>query len=265
MHNTIMSFCRWLLGPLFVCLLLQPALAADNTPAAGPFIAEPQLLAQLPTLEQQATAQQKQLLVVLGASWCHDSMALVKQFHQPPLQQQLAERFVITYADVGYLEAGRDISQRYGLPLYYATPSVLIINPETRQLLNKADLMHWSNAASLKTAEYRQYFINSDFSQHTGQQAAAALSQAHQLQIDAFEQQQAQQLWVGYQHLGPLLKAYKQDNPAAKAAFLPVWNEVKQFRTAIIPAVAALQQQAATLQPQQPLQLPATAAFSFLP
>ena len=239
--------------------------AAQEASAASPFLAEQTVMQQLPQLEQQATAQQKLLLVVLGASWCHVSMALVKQFHQQPLQQQLAQRFVIAYADVGYLEAGRDISQRYGLPLYYATPSVLIINPETRQLLNKADLMHWSNAASLKTAEYRQYFINSDFTLHSGQPALAALSATHQQQINAFEQQQAQQLWAGYQHLGPLLKAYKQDDPAAKTAFLPVWNEVKALRISIIPQIDTLIQQAGTLQPQQPLQLPATAVFSFQP
>ena len=262
MHSTLRSLFCGFLCPLFTWLWLQPAIAANAPPAAGPFTAEQPLLAQLPMREQQATNEQKLLLVILGATWCHDSMALVKQFHQPPMQQALAERFVITYADVGYLESGRDISQRYGLPLYYATPSVLIINPATRQLLNKADLMHWSNAASLKTAEYRQYFIDSDFTQsHT----VPALSPAHQQQITAFEQRQAAQLWQGYQHLGPLLKAYKAEEPGAKAAFLPVWNEVKALRTAIIPQVEALQQQASTLQPQQPLQLPATTEFSFLP
>ena len=244
---------------MLLCLL--PVTARADTVSDLAFAAEQQLLPQLDALEHHAAAEQKLLLLVLGSDWCHDSVALLKQFNRPPLAAQLRQRFSIALVDVGYLQYGAATAQRYQLPLYYGTPTVMVINPATRQLLNKADLMHWTNAASMSADDYQQYFIDTDFVAAAAQQTAVAAPLMQQ--INQFERSQADKLALAYQHLGPLLAAYKNGDTAAKADFTQAWEEVKVFRNAILPAVQQLQQQAATLPADGKLQLPSYPPFSF--
>lgn len=244
-------------------------IAADNSAAQG-ILAEPwqfqvesDVLAQLPKLEQQAATQNKLLLVVLGANWCHDSVKLLESFNQSAMAEALKQRFHLAFVDVAYLEFGSTTAERYQLPLYYGTPTVLIIEPKTRQLLNKTDLMHWTNAASYEVAAYQQYFLQTDFVAQFAkeQQALARISPAHLLQINQFEQQQAAQLLLAYQQLGPLLKAYKTSGRPANEKFKKLWDEVKAFRSNVLPEVNKLQQQAAQLAPDEVLALPAAVAI----
>jgi anion-transporting ArsA/GET3 family ATPase len=196
--------------------------------------------------------------VVLGANWCHDSVKLLERFNQRAMAQALAQRFNMAFVDVAYLEFGRATTTRYQLPLYYGTPTVLIIEPETRQLLNKTDLMHWTNAASYDVAAYQQYFLHTDFVQQfeKEQQQLSGIKPQQLLQINQFEQQQAAQLMLAYQQLGPLLKAYKTSGQPASAEFKMKWDEVKAFRSNILPEVNKLQQQAIKLAPGEVLALP---------
>jgi thiol-disulfide isomerase/thioredoxin len=257
---------------LVVCTALLLALlsnaAHSDTSAsavATGFVAEQQFLPQLDQLQRKTAAEQKLLLLVLGAEWCHDSKALQQHFAEPALATALAKRFSIAFVDVGYLEFGQATAQRFQLPLYYGTPTVMIIAPDSGQLLNKSDLMQWTSAANFDAAAYKAYFIDTDFKQQfeQQQQQLAGISPAVLQQIGAFEQQQAATLAKGYQRLGPLLRSYKESGQAASAEFNQAWSTVKSFRTKILPQVAELQQQAKTLAPGEPLQLPSTEEISF--
>jgi hypothetical protein len=243
--------------------------AADHSSAdyhtnadAWQFQREADVLAQLPKLEQQAATEHKLLLVVLGATWCHDSIKLLEHFNQSTMAQALKQRFAMAFVDVAYLEFGQAVTTRYQLPLYYGTPMVLIIDPKTRQLLNKTDLMHWTNAAAFDGAAYRQYFLQTDFVAQfaTQQQALAGIKPQHLVQINQFEQQQAAQLMRAYQQLGPLLKAYKTSGQPASPEFKTRWDKIKAFRSNILPEVHKLQQQAITLAPGDMLALPESVA-----
>ena len=229
------------------------------------FQPESDVMAQLPKLEQQAATENKLLLLVLGANWCHDSVALLERFNQPAMAQALKQRFAMAFVDVAYLEFGNATTQRYQLPLYYGTPTVLVIQPKTRQLLNKTDVMHWTNAASFDMSAYQQYFLQTNFVQQfeKTQQQLSGISPAHLLQINQFEQQQAAQLALAYQHIGPLLKAYKRSGKPAPAEFKKLWDEVKSFRNNILVQQAQLQQQAKTATTDKPLGLPERVVFSF--
>lgn len=241
------------------------ASTALNSAAAEPwqFQPESEVVAQLPALEQQAATANKLLLVVLGANWCHDSVKLLERFNQSTMAQALTERFNLAFVDVAYLEFGMATTTRYQLPLYYGTPTVLIIEPKTRQLLNKTDVMHWTNAASFDVPAYQQYFLRTNFVQHfeKEQQQLSGINPQQLLQINQFEQQQAAQLALAYQHIGPLLKAYKTSGKPASSEFKKRWDEVKVFRNNILPEVNKLQQQAAQLAPDEALALPAPVAI----
>lgn len=240
---------------------------ALNSAAAEPwqFRPESEVVAQLPVLEQQAATANKLLLVVLGANWCHDSVKLLERFNQPEMAQALTARFNMAFVDVAYLEFGKTTAQRYQLPHYYGTPTVLIIEPKTRQLLNKTDVMHWTNAASFDVAAYQQYFLHSNFVQQfeKEQQQLSGINPQQLLQINQFEQQQAAQLALAYQHIGPLLKSYKTSGKPASREFKKLWDEVKVFRNNILPTVKQLQQHAKVGAADKPLVLPERVAFSF--
>jgi hypothetical protein len=257
---------------LVVCTALLLALlsnaAHSDTSAsavATSFVAEQQFLPQLDQLQRKAAAEQKLLLLVLGSEWCHDSKALQQHFAEPALATALAKRFSITFVDVGYLEFGKATAQRFQLPLYYGTPTVMIIAPDSGQLLNKRDLMHWTSAANFDAAAYKAYFIDTDFKQQFAQQQQqlAGISPELLQQISAFEQQQAAVLAKGYQHLGPLLRSYKESGQSSGAEFNQAWKKVRAFRIKIMPQLAELEQQAKTLAPGQALQLPSTEEIGF--
>ena len=254
---------------LVVCcamlLLLQSSTAHSDTAVATGFVAELQLLPQLDQLQRKTAAEQKLLLLVLGGEWCHDTKALQQHFAEPAMAAALAKRFNIAFVDVGYLEFGQATAQRFQLPLYYGTPAAMIIAPDTGLLLNKNDLMHWTNAANFDAAAYKAYFIDTDFKQKFAQQQQqlAGIPPALKQQISAFEQQQAAALAKGYQHLGPLLRAYQESGQAAGAEFNQAWKKVRAFRIKIMPQLAELELQAKTLAPGQALQLPATEEISF--
>ncbi|MDP5458200.1 thioredoxin family protein [Alishewanella sp. SMS8] len=251
------------LALIIFSLVLLPVQAASKHDSGLTYQPEQQILPTLPALEQKAVAENKLLLVALGASWCHDSVALLEHFAEPTFAAALAERFELVLVDVAYLEFGQATTMRYQLPLYYGTPTVMIINPSNRQLLNKFDLMQWTNAASFDAAVYQQYFLQTDFKQQFAQSQQASINTAAQQQILDFEQQQATILAQGYQHLSPLLLAYETDPQAERATFIAVWNEVKTFRSQIIADVQALQQ-AAMLDASSPLKIPSYNEFSFL-
>ncbi|MCC5451080.1 thioredoxin family protein [Rheinheimera sp. UJ51] len=251
------------LALILFCLLLFPVPAASAQDSDLRYQPEQQILPTLTVLEQKALAENKLLLVALGASWCHDSVALLERFAEPTLAAALAERFEIVLVDVAYLQYGQATTTRYQLPLYYGTPTVMIIDPSNRQLLNKPYLMQWTNAASFDEAAYQQYFLTTQFKQQFAQTQQSAITEALQQQIRDFEEQQAATLAIGYQHLSPLLLAYETDPLADRATFNAVWNEVKKFRSQIIADVLALQQ-AAMLDTSSPLKIPSYNEFSFL-
>lgn len=246
---------------LLVCSALF-SLKLQSAPTAFVFLPEQQVLQQLSQLEQQAVAEKKLLLLVLGATWCHDSVALLDKFNQPAMASALQQRYQLAFVDVGYLEFGAATMARYQQPLYYGTPTVLMINPANGQLLNKADLMHWTNAASLPVTEYQQYFLTDKvpLQYAKAQQQKAGIAAAVQQQIRDFEQQQAKTLAQAYLQVGPLLKAYKESGKPASDEFKQRWDKVKAFRSNILPQVAKLQQQAIKLAPGEMLTLPAPVA-----
>jgi thiol-disulfide isomerase/thioredoxin len=74
-------------------------------------------------------------LVVLGANWCHDSRALASRLHRPPLAEIIQQHYELVFVDVGFYNKGRDVLQQFGVAHYYATPTVLIIDPSSRMAI----------------------------------------------------------------------------------------------------------------------------------
>lgn len=179
------------------------------------------------------TAQEnsKLVLVVMGANWCHDSRALASRLYEPPLDTLISENYEIVFVDVGYLEKGKDVITSLGAPVYYATPTVLIVDPASGEVINAHNRHQWADAASIgmqASIDYFQQMANTGLNTSTGVKKPSARLQELLLEIAAFEQLQADRLYSAYAVLGPMLRAYKDGD---KEAFSEShWNEVRVFR-----------------------------------
>src|SRR5210317_356036 len=86
--------------------------------------------------KKAAISNNKLMLVIMGANWCHDSRALASRLHTQPLDAVIEERYETVFVDVGYLDKGRDVITSFGIPAYYATPTVLVVEPSSGQVIN---------------------------------------------------------------------------------------------------------------------------------
>lgn len=172
------------------------------------------------------------VLVVLGANWCHDSRALASRLNRAPLAELVEERYELVLVDAGLLDKGRDVMQRFGVAHYYATPTVLIIDPSSGKLINDEDRHQWGNAYNIDMSTSVQYFEK----WLTDDPVADLVVESPELrrlyaEIDEFEEQMAERVAVGYSVVGPMLEAYKAGN--ASDDFDASWDELRDFRTAI--------------------------------
>ena len=102
--------------------------------------------------------QNRHALVVLGANWCHDSRAFAARLNRSPLAEIIQQHYELVLVDVGYLNKGRDVVQQLGVAHYYATPTVLIVDPSNMHVLNNEDRHMWGNAHSIGMVKSVEYF-----------------------------------------------------------------------------------------------------------
>jgi len=185
------------------------------------------------------------LLVVLGANWCHDSRALASRLFEGPLSTTINKHYEVLFVDVGYLEKGKDVITSLGIPVYYATPTVLIVDPVSRRVINAQNRHQWGHAASIgmqESVEYFQLFADTDLAALQNDIEVDANLQELLKQIAAFEQAQADRLYQAYAVLAPMLRAYKEsDNGEFSDG---AWNEVRDFRYKVPIDVDALRTEA---------------------
>ncbi len=183
---------------------------------------------------QKAEDENKMALVILGANWSNDSRALAARLQVEPLKSLVDENYVTLFVNVGNLSEGREVIQSLGVPIYYATPTVLIIDPVTGALVNEGNRHMWASADSISMEDSVDYFEQiagidlstlPDADNYTAEQAQLMAD------IDAFEQVQADRLIEAYVITGAML-----DKDFDKA----VWKEVGQYRYSVATDVDAL-------------------------
>ena len=106
-----------------------------------------------------AAAQEngKNVLLVLGGNWCHDSRGLADKFKKPELAAVLAESYEVVWVDIGYRKRNMHVPPRFGVDDIYGTPTVLILSPEGA-LLNRATVHDWRAADSEHYGKTLRYF-----------------------------------------------------------------------------------------------------------
>jgi hypothetical protein len=224
-------------------LVIGTAGAAETDPDGALFQPSDDPLADVQRAIHAAGLTERRALVVLGANWCHDSRALAARLHESPLADVIQANYELVMVDVGFYEQGREVVQQFGVPHFYATPTVLIIDPASGQLVDDEERHRWGNAYRISMSESVDYFEKWAANQLAPDPTADS-TQLEQLytEIDEFEQQLADRVAAGYAVLGPMLAAYKAGNEPE--AFDASWNELSGFRNSIPGAIRELREAA---------------------
>ena len=230
---------------LVICsgLVVGCASTAETDADGNLFLPSADPLADVQQALGRADEGDRLALVVLGANWCHDSRALASRLHRSPLAELIQQHYELVFVDVGFYEKGRTVTQQFGVAHFYATPTVLIIDPSSGQLVNDEDRHIWSNAYSVDMPSSVQYFEKWAMRDPVADPVTDS-TQLRQLyaEIDQFEQQLAQRVAAGYAVVGPMLEAYKNGNEPEE--FDASWDELRDFRMAIPDAIRQLRDEA---------------------
>lgn len=248
-----------------IVAMLMAALGvqADDGELVSPYQPSENVMADVDATLARARDGGKLALIVMGATWCHDSRGLAKRFADPDIATVVDDKYETLYVDVGYLDSARAVNQRFGMPSIYATPTVMIIDPETEQLKNSKTMHIWRNADSIAYDETRTYFAEEAVKALAPQATVSPLLQRYYDQIDAFEVAQAARLVEGYDLIGPQLAMGPGKYPEG---FEKLWGEVRGFRYQLTDDLVALRASAEALAAEgieEELDFPAYPALSW--
>ncbi|WP_176491097.1 MULTISPECIES: thioredoxin family protein [Microbulbifer] len=254
-----------LLGLTWILLVATGAAASD---AGRLYLPLDDAMGAVDRTLLKARENNKRALIIMGANWCHDSRALASNLQAPELAAPVSEAFEIQYVDVGFLEKNFDINRRFGLPVIFGTPTVLAIDPETQQLVNRDSLHIWSNAASFSKDETLERLAV--LANPTAQAASPPADTSEVLamllaQIDTFERQQAERIYGGFAVVGPMLAAYMKGEKPEN--FDSYWRQLHTMRSQLPKDLIRLREQAelivASGKEEAQLQIPAYPLFDW--
>ncbi|WP_417470929.1 thioredoxin family protein [Maricaulis sp.] len=230
---------RLLASLLALLLIAPPVFAEDHAPAA--FDQNYSAMAEVDAALEEALAQDKRLLLVFGANWCHDSRGLVGHFQDPELAATLRDHYVTRFIDVGWRDQNQDVIRRFGVAALYATPMVMIIDPADETLLNRDEREAWGSAASTPVDRARAYFARwaGDIPVAGGVVESSLVYQAMMIEIDLFEEEEGARLARAYLDDGRWRARPADERPedfTARAEEIDEWRrhlprQVAQLRT----------------------------------
>tara|TARA_R110000868_G_scaffold3887_2_gene23871 strand:- start:5311 stop:6225 length:915 start_codon:yes stop_codon:yes gene_type:complete len=217
-----------LLASLFVLFLFTPVSMADDS-ALVPFDQNYSAMAVVDAGLAEALAEDKRLLLVFGANWCHDSRGLAGHFQDPELAATLSEHYVTRFIDIGWREHNQDVIRRFGVAALYATPMVMIIDPVDETLLNRDEREAWGSAASTPVDRARAYFARwaGEVPQAGGVIETSLIYQAMMIEIDLFEEEQGARLAKAYIDIGRWRSQPEAERPEG---FMTLLDEVDDWR-----------------------------------
>ncbi|WP_020400875.1 thioredoxin family protein [Kordiimonas gwangyangensis] len=243
--------------------MVDPLSAEDGE--AMPFEPSENAMADVDTTLTKARASGKLAMIVLGANWCHDSQGFVAHLNSAEMQDVIARKYEVLLVDVGYLEHGNDIVQRFGQPVVYGTPTVFVVDPNGEAVVNRKSMHQWRAAASISLKDTVDYFEHQANSlESAAEELAKANLKAALHDIDVFEEKQAERIAHAYEILGPLVALPRDERPDN---FYDMWEQVRVLRYKLTDDLARLRaiakRKAAYTEDEIQVDLPQYPAFSW--
>ncbi len=104
----------------------------------------------------RASLNDKRVLVVMGANWCHDSRALAGRLTTGRIGALVSENYETVFVNVGMPQTGDGhnlaIARRFGIEDLPGTPNLLVLSADGSPL-NASTATAWRDAASRSEAE----------------------------------------------------------------------------------------------------------------
>ncbi len=129
----------------------------DHDDDPRPFDERRNAMADVNAALHAARSSGKNVLLVLGGNWCHDSRGLAAKFERDELAGVIGDSYELVWVDVGRRDRNLDVARRFGVPDLYGTPTVLVLSPEG-ELLNRDSVHDWRTADSKPYDETLRYF-----------------------------------------------------------------------------------------------------------
>lgn len=120
---------RTVLTSLMLALSVSASLA--STPA---YDEKANARAQVASALSTSAASRQPVLVVFGANWCGDCMALEAAMKQGSAAPLIAKNFQVVKVDVGRFDRNLDLAEAYGVPLKKGIPALAVLSPDGRVL-----------------------------------------------------------------------------------------------------------------------------------
>ncbi len=120
------------------------------TPLPYPYDETANADAAVAAAKAKAKAAGKLLLIDLGGNWCGDCRVLSGVMALPEMKRFLEKHYVEVAVDVGRFDRNLQIPAHYGITKRLeGVPSVLIVDPNTDRLLNRARISALADARSM--------------------------------------------------------------------------------------------------------------------
>ena len=128
---------------------------------ARPFDEDRDAMAAVDAALAEAAATNRNVLLVMGADWCHDSRALAGMFGSERFAALMATDFVPVYIDAGRpredAAANVDVARRFGVDRLIGTPNLFVLSADGRLLNDPEDVTRWTDAASRDADEVEAF------------------------------------------------------------------------------------------------------------
>lgn len=190
-----------------------------------------------------AAKQQQLLMVVLGANWCHDSRDFSNKLEQDAVATQLSSRFHVLKVNVGYFDTLQPLLGLFDIPVLYGTPTVIIVDPATGQVLNEDTLAYWRSSETRSIDDTLVYFGNYPAQSQgaDGSSLSPALIDAL-ARIDSFEREQGERITRAFVVAGQLMATSDINNPPQ--LFITQWSSLGAVRGRMPDDLVALRAEA---------------------
>jgi thioredoxin 1 len=123
-----------ILSVVFFAFLAMTAVAAD-----GPYNETADAKLDIKQALAAAAEAKTPVIVVFGANWCGDCMALDAAMHNGASAPLFTRDFKIVKVNVGRFDKNLDVAKSYGVPLEKGIPAVVIISARNEVLYATKD------------------------------------------------------------------------------------------------------------------------------
>ncbi|MEM7665118.1 MAG: thioredoxin family protein [Pseudomonadota bacterium] len=129
---------------------------SHDYPEAESYIVSNDAEADVDAALARAAENDKRVLLVMGANWCHDSRALAGWLETERFQALIESEYELVFVNIGMPQTGDThnlaVAQRFGLEELPGTPNLLVVT-SSGELVNADTATTWRNSASRSETE----------------------------------------------------------------------------------------------------------------